>query len=238
MIRINLLPVRRRRVEESIRKEVSIFFLLLGLSLAVMGYLHVAQTGEIEQMSQEKKRLSEEITRHQARQKELKDLEAKKKLLLQKLEIIDNLQANRDIVVRVLEQLATTVPSDKMWFRRVSQQGTSLTLDGVARGNETIAQFMEVLAKSPYIDPNRVVLQQSRQEVIEGYKLKAFQLTCQVTVPKKAAAQKQQSALGEEQKQQAQVQRPQPQEQKAISQQQEAAQPEKIKLKRNVPEAG
>jgi type IV pilus assembly protein PilN len=236
MIRINLLPVRRRRVEESIRKEVSVFFLLLGLSLAAMGYLHVAQTGEIERMTQEKKRLSDEITRHQARQKELKDLETKKKLLLQKLEIIDNLQANRDIVVRVLEQLATAVPSDKMWFRRVSQQGNSLTLDGIARGNETIAQFMETLAKSPYIDPNRVVLQQSRQEVIEGYKLKAFQLTCQVKAPKKAAEQKQQSALGEEQQQQAQVQRPQLQEQKAPSQQR--AQPEQIKLKRNVPDAG
>jgi type IV pilus assembly protein PilN len=236
MIRINLLPVRRRRVEESIRKEVSVFFLLLGLSLAAMGYLHVAQTGEIERMTQEKKRLSDEITRHQARQKELKDLETKKKLLLQKLEIIDNLQANRDIVVRVLEQLATAVPSDKMWFRRVSQQGNSLTLDGIARGNETIAQFMETLAKSPYIDPNRVVLQQSRQEVIEGYKLKAFQLTCQVKAPKKAAEQKQQSALGEGQQQQAQVQRPQLQEQKAPSQQR--AQPEQIKLKRNVPDAG
>jgi type IV pilus assembly protein PilN len=237
MIRINLLPVRRRRVEESIRKEVSIFFLLLGLSLAVMGYLHVAQTGEIEQMSQEKKRLSEEITRHQARQKELKDLETRKKLLLQKLEIIDSLQANRDLVVRVLEQLASTVPSDKMWFRRVGQQGSTLTLEGVARGNETIAQFMETLAKSPCIDPNRVVLQQSRQEVIEGYKLKAFQLTCQVMVPKKAAEQEQPPAPGQEQKQQPQAQQPQPQEQKAQSQQQQA-QPEQIKLKRNVPDAG
>jgi type IV pilus assembly protein PilN len=237
MIRINLLPVRRRRVEESIRKEVSIFFLLLGLSLAVMGYLHVAQTGEIEQMTQEKKRLSEEITRHQARQKELKDLEIKKKLLLQKLEIIDNLQANRDLVVRVLEQLASTVPSDKMWFRRVTEQGNTLTLEGVARGNETIAQFMETLAKSPCIDPNRVVLQQSRQEVVEGYKLKAFQLTCQVTAPKKAAEQKQQPAGEQEQKQQPQTQQPQPQEQKAQSQQQQA-QPGQIKLKRNVPEAG
>jgi type IV pilus assembly protein PilN len=236
MIRINLLPVRRRRVEESIRKEVSVFFLLLGLSLAAMGYLHVAQTGEIERMTQEKKRLSDEITRHQARQKELKDLETKKKLLLQKLEIIDNLQANRDIVVRVLEQLATAVPSDKMWFRRVSQQGNSLTLDGIARGNETIAQFMETLAKSPYIDPNRVVLRQSRQEVIEGYKLKAFQLTCQVKAPKQAAEQKHQSALGEGQQQQAQVQGPQLQEQKAPPQQR--AQPEQIKVKRNVSDAG
>lgn len=212
------MPVRRRRVEESARKEVSIFFLLLVLSLTVMTYFHVAHSREIEQKTQEKKRLNDEITRHQARQKELKDLENRKKVLLQKLEIIDNLQANRDLVVRVLEELATTIPSDKMWLRKVAQQGNTLTLDGVARGNETIAQFMETLAQSPYIDANRVVLQQSRQEVIEGYKLKAFQLTCQVVPPaKKATGQKLQ---GQVQKERPQEQKPQPQEQKAQLQEQ------------------
>jgi type IV pilus assembly protein PilN len=235
MIRINLLPVRKRRAEESVRKEVSIFFLLLGLSLAVMTLFHVAHSREIEQMTQEKTKLNEEIARYQVRQKELKDLENKKKLLLQKLEIINNLQTNRDLVVRVLEQLATTIPSDKMWFRKVAQQGNTLTLEGVARGNETIAQFMETLAKSPYIDPNRVVLQQSRQEIIEGYKLKAFQLTCQVVPPsKKASAQNPQ---GQVQREQPQAQKQQSQEQK-VQLEDQKAQPEQPKLKRSLPDAG
>jgi type IV pilus assembly protein PilN len=228
MIRINLLPVRRRRAEESVRKEVSIFLLLLGLSLAVMAYFHVAHSREIEQMTQDKKRLNDEITRYQARQKELKDLENKKKLLVQKLEIIDNLQANRDLVVRVLEQLATTVPSDKMWFRKLAQQGNTLTLEGVARGNETIAQFMEILAKSPYIDPNRVVLQQSRQEVIEGYKLKVFQLTCQVVPPSKKAPAPKPGI---------QVEKAQPQEQK-VKPEEPKSQPEQPKLKHSSPDEG
>jgi hypothetical protein len=60
-----------------------------------------------------------------------------------------------------------------------------LTLTGVARGNETIAQFMESLAKSPYIDPNGVDLKQSRQVSIKGYKLKNFNLTARIIVPKK-----------------------------------------------------
>jgi hypothetical protein len=53
----------------------------------------------------------------------------------------------------------------------------------VARGNETIAQFMESLAKSPYIDANGVVLKQSRQVNIQGYKLKNFNLTGKIVVP-------------------------------------------------------
>ena len=58
-----------------------------------------------------------------------------------------------------------------------------MTLTGVARGNETIAQFMQALAKSPYIDPNGVDLKQSRQVDIQGYKLKNFNLTARIIVP-------------------------------------------------------
>jgi type IV pilus assembly protein PilN len=213
MIRINLLPVRRRRAEESVRKEASIFSLLLVLSLLVMAYFQFANSRKIERMTQERQVLVAEIQRYQARQKELKDLENKKKVLLQKLEIINNLQTNRDLVIRVLEELATVVPSDKMWFRKLSQHGNTLTLDGVARGNETIAQFMQTLAKSPYIDPNRVVLRQSRQEVIEGYKLKAFQLTCEVVpASKKPPAQ---GSAGQVRTDQPQAQKVKPEERKS-----------------------
>lgn len=190
MIRINLLPVRRRRVEETIRKEVSVFFLLILLSAAVMGYFHMGQNRRIEQLDQEKRQINEDMLRHRGRQRELRELEKKKKILLQKLEVIDNLKSHRNLLVRVLDELATRVPSEKIWLRRLDQQGSSLTIEGVARGNETIAQFMEALSSSPYIGDDNVVLKQSRQEVIQGYKLKAFQLTCRIVTPKVKTASK------------------------------------------------
>ncbi|MBW1980435.1 MAG: PilN domain-containing protein [Deltaproteobacteria bacterium] len=191
MIRINLLPVRRRKVEEVVRKEVSVFFLLLLFCVAVMAFVHIDRSNEITRMTQEKNRLEREIKRHQTRQKELRALEKRKKILLQKLQIIRNLEANRDLVPRVLDQLASLVPSDKMWIRKLEQKGSNLTVEGIARGNETIAQFMEALARSPIIDANKVVLKQSKQTVIEGYKLKEFQLTCKVVPPKKKETPKQ-----------------------------------------------
>ncbi|UCF01763.1 MAG: PilN domain-containing protein, partial [Deltaproteobacteria bacterium] len=90
--------------------------------------------------------------------------------------------------VRVLDQLAIIVPTDKLWIKTLTQTGNTLTLTGVARGNEVIAQFMEALEKSPYIDANGVVLKQSRQVVIQGYKLKNFNLSCRVVVPTPATA--------------------------------------------------
>jgi type IV pilus assembly protein PilN len=196
MIRINLLPIGRRPVEEKIRKEISVFFLLLFFSLATMAYFHVGHTREIKRITQEKKNIDKDILRYQARQRELDDLKKKESMLRKKLGVIDNLRQNRDLPVRVLDELAVRVPSDKMWIKSLNQKGNSLSLTGVARGNEVIAQFMEALAKSPYIDENGVVLKQSRQVNISGYKLKNFNLTAKIVIPaqqeKAAQAKKEQ----------------------------------------------
>jgi len=193
MIRINLLPIGRRPVEEKLRKEISVFFLLLFFSLATMAYFHVGHTREIKRITQEKNNIENDIRRYQARQRELNDLKKKENILRKKLGVIEDLRENRDLPVRILDELAVRVPSDKMWIKSLSQKGKTLTLSGIARGNEVIAQFMEALAKSPYIDENGVVLKQSRQVKISGYKLKNFNLTAKIVVPqqpKKAAKAK------------------------------------------------
>ena len=196
MIRINLLPIGRRPVEEKIRKEISVFFLLTFFSLVVMAYFHVGHTREIKRITTEKMNLEKDIRRYQDRQKQLDNLKKQEKMIKQKLDVIDRLMQNRDLPVRILDQLAVRIPSDKMWIKNLTQKGNILTLTGVARGNETIAQFMESLAKSPYIDPNGVDLNQSRQVSIQGYKLKNFNLTARIIVPKKVK----EAEAGEEKK--------------------------------------
>ncbi len=204
MIRINLLPIGRRPVEEKIRKEITVFFLLIFFSVSVMVYFHVDHTRSIKQITAEKKTVDKEIRRYQDRQRQLKELQEKHKILEQKLGVIEQLRKNRDLQVRVLDQLAIIVPTDQLWIKTLTQKGNTLTLTGVARGNEVIAQFMEALAKSPYIDANGVVLKQSRQVKIQGYKLKNFNLSAKVIIPapakdappKKGGKQKAKSSSG------------------------------------------
>ncbi len=198
MIRINLLPIGRRPVEEKIRKEITVFFLLIFFSVSVMVYFHIDHTRTIKQITAEKKTVDKEIRRYQDRQRQLKELQEKHKILEQKLGVIEQLRKNRDLQVRVLNQLAIIVPTDQLWIKTLTQKGNTLTLTGVARGNEVIAQFMEALAKSPYIDANGVVLKQSRQVKIQGYKLKNFNLSAKVIIP--APAKEAPPKKGEKQK--------------------------------------
>ena len=180
MIRINLLPIGRRPVEEKIRREVSLFFLLLVCSVLLVAYIHIGHTREIERISQEKKIAAQEIDRYKGRQKQLNKLKKQEDIWKQKLKIINSLRKNRDLPARLLNELATLIPSDKMWFSQILQKDNILTIDGVARGNETIAQFMESLARSPYFDAKGVVLKRSRQLVMDDSKLKSFSLSCKI----------------------------------------------------------
>jgi Tfp pilus assembly protein PilN len=163
-----------------------------------MVYFHVDHTRSIKQITAEKKTVDKEIRRYQDRQRQLKELQEKHKILEQKLGVIEQLRKNRDLQVRVLDQLAIIVPTDQLWIKTLTQKGNTLTLTGVARGNEVIAQFMEALAKSPYIDANGVVLKQSRQVKIQGYKLKNFNLSAKVIIP--APAKEAPPKKGEKQK--------------------------------------
>lgn len=88
MIRINLLPIGKRPVEDRIRKEISFFFLLIFLSLVVMAYFHVGHTREIKRITDEKIDLDKDIRRYQARQKQLDEIKKQTKIIKQKLTII------------------------------------------------------------------------------------------------------------------------------------------------------
>ena len=68
-----------------------------------------------------------------------------------------------------------------MWLKSLKQQGTSLSLSGIALDNRTIAQFMDALKESPYV--KRVNLSNASLVKVSGRDLKSFSLACSVTSP-------------------------------------------------------
>lgn len=68
-----------------------------------------------------------------------------------------------------------------MWLLDLNQQGGSLTLNGVALDNQTVAEFMDDLKLSPFV--NTVDLTDSSLKKIAGRDLKSFSLSCSVSQP-------------------------------------------------------
>lgn len=174
MIRINLLSVRQIKADIGRLRELVIAGISLGLAVALMIIVQVYQTIRIYALEKEQESLSQEIERLNAQSKLVQDLEQKVKALKDKLNVIDDLSKKKVGPVRVMESLSLAIPQ-RLWLTEFRESGGSLTLNGMALDNQSIADFHRALAASPYFRDVDLV-ETSHVEQQGGAPLKKFTL--------------------------------------------------------------
>lgn len=150
MARINLLPWRAERRE--LRKRE--FFMQLGIAAAA-GVLAVIlfvlfMDARIASQESDNDYLTGEIKQLDAQIAEIKDLEKTKSALLARKQIIEQLQESRAQMVHLFDELVKTIP-DGARLTSLKQATDTLTLDGVAQSNATVAQYMRNIEASPWL---------------------------------------------------------------------------------------
>jgi type IV pilus assembly protein PilN len=70
--------------------------------------------------------------------------------LLARKQIIEQLQANRSQMVHLFDELVKTIPASAR-LGGLKQTGDSLTLDGVAQSNASVAEYMRNIEASPWM---------------------------------------------------------------------------------------
>lgn len=159
MARINLLPWRAE-----LRKQQQKDFaaaILLGLTLTAAVFLLVRSNiaSEIEYQNQRNQFLQSEISVLDGKIKEIQDLEAKKKKLLAKMEIIQQLQSSRPEIVHLFDEIARTVP-EGVFINDLTQSDKSLTINGFAQSNARVSAYMRSLEASPWLkDPLLTIIE-------------------------------------------------------------------------------
>jgi len=181
MLKINLLPIRQLKKRAKARNQIAggivIFFSVLVL-LALAGMLQAGRISslndDIAAMTKEKKSFDKVV-------KELAALEQKRLDLNNKIAIINKLKSDSSLTVRVLDEVAKIIDSNRMWLTSLDQRGGSLKLTGFALDNQTVAQFMDELKISPFV--TSVSLNNSSLKQVSGTDLKSFGLSCSVSIP-------------------------------------------------------
>ena len=157
---------------------IFLFFLLLLAMLATVGFIQAQKVSslqtEITQLTKEKNSYSKTL-------REIDNLKKAKVELERKTGIINKLKTDSSLTVRVVDEVANRIDNQRMWLTSLHQQQASLRLSGIALDNQTIAQFMDKLKESPFV--NNVTLTNSSLKIISGRNLKSFDLTCSVAQP-------------------------------------------------------
>ena len=147
MTRINLLPWREARRAKQQRDFIS---MLVGAAvIAVAGvfaaHLYVAQL--IDHQQARNQYLQNEIDQLKKAEQEIKLLDDTKAKLLSRLEIIQNLQRSRPVMVKIFDALARQVPQD-VYLANFKSEGNRMTMTGTARSDLIISQFLRELERS------------------------------------------------------------------------------------------
>jgi type IV pilus assembly protein PilN len=150
MARINLLPWREERRKQRERE----FYVILGASFAaaaLVSFLVVMYfDGQIEGQKARNQYLTQQIAEMDKKLTEVQDLEKTRAKLLQRKQAIEELQANRSMMVHLFDDLVRTIP-DGVRLTSIKQDEDTLMLEGRAQSNARVSTYMRNLEGSGWM---------------------------------------------------------------------------------------
>ena len=166
MIKINLLPVREERRRVGARMEQTLFiFVLILVSIGVF-YWHSATNRKIRSLRLQITQAQQEIQRLNKIVQEVEKFKSDKKILEEKIAVIDQLKTFRQVQVHYMDELNKSLPS-QVWLEFYQQRGDNLVLRGKSLSSDNVADFMRRLDASDYFDDIQLD-QTSQREVTLG----------------------------------------------------------------------
>jgi type IV pilus assembly protein PilN len=176
MIRINLLPFRAARKRENIKRQITAYILSVILLLVAMVYAFLQMDTHLSELQAKEKDLRADLAKYEDTIKRIDEMSKQIALIEKKLEVIRSLERRKTGPVRLLDEISKAVPKERLWLSALVESGGSLSLEGSAKNNETLAEFMVDLERSPFI--KTVDLESSRSDEVEGVNVSTFTLRC------------------------------------------------------------
>lgn len=147
MAKINLLPWRDER-RQLLKKQ----FLVILAGMVVFAAVIVLGTQRyyayaIEGQQGRNQYLEENIAVLDKQVKEINQLEERKQALLERMQIIQDLQGKRPLIVRIFDEITRTVP-DGTFFRSLTRTEAKISVQGIAESNNRVSSLMRNLDSS------------------------------------------------------------------------------------------
>jgi len=179
MAHLNLLPWRAelRRQQQKDFVTVTAFGVLITLLLLLL--LHLDINSRIDYQSERNKYIQSEIALLDSKIKEIQDLEIKRKRLLAKMEVIQELQASRPEIVHLFDELGRTIP-EGLYLTDLSQSDKNLIVNGMAQSNARISAYMRNLESSAWLKDPVLNIIETKVESKDNRKERQSRFTLQI----------------------------------------------------------
>lgn len=180
MIRVNLLPHRQLR-REARQREFG--FMALFSAIAACAILFTAYTiinSKVESQLERNQRLNNAIAKLDKEIADIKDLREQISAMLERKQVVENLQINRSQAVIVFDELSRQLP-EGMYFKSIKQEGKVITIEGVADTNARVATLVRNFNQSAWMESPTLI--EIKATTVGLQKQNLFTLTVNLKTP-------------------------------------------------------
>lgn len=181
MMRINLLPHRQIKRAEKQRQFglMAIFSALVASAIVFAGwtYLGAKKQNQLDRNA----RLEQAIADLDVEIADIRKLKDQINNVLERKQIVENLQTNRSQAVVILDELARQLP-EGLYLKGMKQSGDIITLQGVADTNARVATLVRNLQVSNWLE--LPVLVEIKTSTLNGIKQNDFILRVNIKAQK------------------------------------------------------
>ena len=145
--KINLLPWREELRQEQKKEFAMMAFMSVVLAGAIYGLVYFQMQSKIEYQQSRNNFMTSEIKKLDDEIKEIRELQKVRRSLVERMEVIQDLQASRPSIVHLFTEIVSTVPNG-VYLESMTQTGSNLLINGEAESNARVSTYMRNLAAS------------------------------------------------------------------------------------------
>jgi len=193
MIRVNLLPHRQIRREARQREFglMAAFSAIAAVAIVFLGYTVI--NNQVDAQNARNGRLDVAIASLDKEIADIKDLKDQISIMLERKQVVENLQTNRSQSVVVLDEISRQLP-EGTYLKSMKQKGGVITVNGIADTNARVATLVRNLTTSSWLESPGLV--EIKSVLANTIKQNEFTLNVNIKVPKADDATPQSTGKG------------------------------------------
>lgn len=180
MAKINLLPWREELRKERQQEFIGIAVAVALVAAALVWFVNSNIDGQLSAQKSRNAFIQKEMSVLTEQITEIQQLRDKREQLLERMKLIQDLQGNRPIIVRLFDEIARSMPDD-LYFTSLDIKGTQVSVKGRAKSNNRVAALMRNFDDSDWFDaPNLISVKAEKNDY------NTFEVTMTQVDPKNA----------------------------------------------------
>jgi type IV pilus assembly protein PilN len=180
MIKVNLLPVKRKKKPKPVPTFVLTTVIVTLLVFIIMAYLVFFFSSRLSDRKMRFAANEQKIAELKEQIKAVEDFEKKNKMFKERNRIIEQLSKNKSIPVKLLAEINVLLPNG-IWFTTMNVKGVSdVNIEGYGFTNSDIVAFVDNLKHSQTF--TEIYLQESKSAEFEKIPVYQFKLIFKMKV--------------------------------------------------------